>query len=317
MLDARKRLLESVDERVIDRLKVRKDEIQNQLSDFEKQLLYVARAEIPEARFHANDERRFDYRGETYTTEWPLADEKGWRFFRLMEGTLATDVVKRAKERQFDAASCLRFDLSAYRGGRLADVELLRTKAGWARIGKFSIVTKAITREHLVIAAVTDDGEAIHPETFERLFRVPAQNEPPDGAAPQEALLGCEAVRRKELLDEAEKQNAEWLDVESENLDHYAEDLERAFESEIKTVEAEIKEAKKAMRGSTLSMVDKLAEKKRINGLEAKRDKLKREFFDRREKIREDVEAMLDKIQASLQLAPSLAPLFTIRWEVT
>ncbi|MBW8079472.1 MAG: hypothetical protein GJU76_15670, partial [Gallionella sp.] len=317
ILDARKRLLESVDERVIDRLKTRKDEIRNQLSDFEKQLLYVARAEIPEARFHANDERRFDYRGETYTTEWPLADEKGWRFFRLMEGTLATDVVKKAKERRFDAASCLRFDLSSYRGGRLADVEPLRGKAGWARIGKFSIVTKAITREHMVTAAVTDDGETIHPETFERLFRVPAQNEPPVGTPPEDALQSCEAVRRKELLDEAEKQNAEWLDVESENLDHYAEDLERAFETEIKTVEAEIKEAKKAMRSSTLPMAEKLAEKKRINGLEAKRDKLKREFFDRREKIREEVEAMLDKIQASLLLDPSLAPLFTIRWEVT
>jgi SMC interacting uncharacterized protein involved in chromosome segregation len=105
--------------------------------------------------------------------------------------------------------------------------------------------------------------------------------------------------------------------VESENLDHYAEDLDRAFEPEIKTVEAEIKEAKKAMRGSPLPMAEKLAEKKRINGLEAKRDKLKREFFDRRETIREEVEAMLDKIQASLLLDPSLAPLFTIRWEVT
>ena len=317
MLHARKRLLESVDERVIDRLKTRKDEIRNQLSDFEKQLLYVARAELPEARFHAGDQRRFDYRGDTYTTEWPLADERNWKFFRLMEGTLATDIVNRAKERRFDTASCLRFNLAAYQGGRLADVEPLRGNAGWARIGKLSIVTKAITREHLVMAAVTDDGETIHPETFERLFRVPAQNEPLAGTAPEETLQGREAERRKELLDEAEKQNAEWLDVESENLDHYAEDLERAFETEIKTVEAEIKEAKKAMRGSALPMAEKLAEKKRINGLEAKRDKLKREFFDRREKIREEVEAMLDKIQASLQLDPSLTPLFTIRWEVT
>src|SRR5690606_38255328 len=97
MLDARKRLLETVDEKVVDRLKTRRDEINSQLSDFEKQLLYVARAELPDARFHANDERRFDYQGDTYTTEWPLADEKGWKFFRLQEGTLATDVVRKAK----------------------------------------------------------------------------------------------------------------------------------------------------------------------------------------------------------------------------
>jgi excisionase family DNA binding protein len=316
MLDARKRLLETVDERVIDRLKTRKDEIKSQLSDFEKQLLYVARAELSDARFHANDERRFDYRGDTYTTEWPLADEKGWKFFRLLEGTLATDVVKRATDRRFDAASCLRFDLSAYRGGRLTDVEPLCGKAGWARVAKLHIKTPAVTRQHLVIAAVTDDGDPIHPEVFERLFRVPALNEPPFGAPPESDLQGREAVRRKELLDEAEQQNAEWLDVESENLDHYAEDLERAFETEIKTAEAEIKEAKKAMRGSALPMAEKVAEKRRISALEGKRDKLKAEFFDRRAKIRADVEVMLDKIQESLKLEPSLTPLFTIRWEV-
>ncbi|HEY1500949.1 MAG TPA: SNF2-related protein [Acidobacteriaceae bacterium] len=316
ILDARKRLLESVDEKVIDRLKSRKDEIKSQLSDLEKQLLYVARAELPDARFHANNERRFDYRGDTYTTEWPLADEKGWKFFRLLEGTLATDVVKRAKDRQFDATSCLRFDLSAYHNGRLADVELLRGKAGWARVAKLNIKTPALTREHLVISGVADDGNTVHPETFERLFRVPAHNEPPGGTPPEDALQSCETGRRKDLLDEAEKQNAEWLDVESENLDHYAEDLERAFETEIKTAEAEIKAAKKAMRGSTLPMAEKVAEKRRISSLEGKRDKLKAEFFDRRAKIRADVEVMLDKIQESLKLEPSLTPLFTIRWEV-
>src|SRR5665213_230108 len=131
MLDARGRLLDKVDEQVIDRLKVRKDAIDRRLSDFDRQLLYVARAELLDARFHVDDERRFDYRGETYTTEWPLADEKGWKFFRLQEGTLATDVVAKAKERRFEAPSCVRFDLAAYPGGRLADVEDLRGKTGW------------------------------------------------------------------------------------------------------------------------------------------------------------------------------------------
>lgn len=316
MLDARERLLEKVDEQVIDRLKVRKDAIDRRLSDFDRQLLYVARAEIPDARFHMDDERRFDYRGETYTTEWPLADEKGWKFFRLQDGTLATDVVARAKERRFDAPSCLRFNLAAYSGGRLADVEDLRGKTGWARISKLNIRTPAVTREQLVVAVVTDDGSTVHPETIERLFRVPAQNEPVAADPPAADLQRRETERKKALLDEAEKQNADWLDVESENLDNYAEDLERSFEAEIKSAEAEIKEAKKALRGSSLTMAAKVAEKRRISSLEAKRDKLKREFFDRRETIRADVEAMLDKIQEDLKLEPTLTDLFTIRWEV-
>jgi hypothetical protein len=163
---------------------------------------------------------------------------------------------------------------------------------------------------------VADDGTAIHTETFERLLHVPAKNEPVDRAAPEEQLKAAEAERRKALLDEAEQQNAEWLDVESEKLDDYAADLERAFETEIKTIEVEIREAKKAMRGSSLPMAEKLAEKRRISGLEGRRDKLKAEFFDRRATIRAEVEAMLDQIQESLKLEPALTDLFTIRWEV-
>jgi excisionase family DNA binding protein len=316
VLDARKRLLETMDEKVIDRLKTRDKEIGQRLCDFDRQLLYVARAELPDARFHTDDERRFDYRGETYTTEWPIADEKGWKFFRLFEGTLATALVAKAKERRFDAPSCLRFDLAVYPGGRLADVEQLRGKTGWARIGKLKIVTPAITREHLVLSVVADDGCTIHTETMERLFRVPAKNEPVSASPPMAELQAREVEQRKALLDEAEQQNAEWLDVESEKLDGYAEDLERAFETEIKTVETEIREGKKALRGSNLPMAEKVAEKRRISALEGKRDKLKAEFFDRRATIRAEVEAMLDEIQENLKLEPTLTDLFTIRWEV-
>lgn len=296
VIDARKRLMESVDEKVIDRLQTRNKEIDRRLSDFERQLLCVARAELPDARFHTDDMRRFDYRGETYTTEWPLADERGWKFFRLFEGTLATSLVAKAKERRFDAASCLRFNLADYHGGRLADVEKLRGKSGWARIAKLKIATLAITREQLVFAITADDGDTIHPETFERLLRVPAKNEPVTTAAPDADLKAREAEHRKLLIDDAEQQNAEWLDQEGEKLDGYAEDLERAFETEIKSVEAEIRDAKKGLRGSTLPMAEKVAEKRRISGLEGKRDKLKAEFFDRRAAIRAEVDGMLDKI---------------------
>lgn len=316
VLDARRRLLENMDEKVIDRLKARGTEVKQRLSNLERQLLYLARAELPDARFHVDNERRFDYRGETYTTEWPLADEKGWKFFRLLEGTLATNLIASAKDRRFDAPSCLRFDLAAYPGGRLADVEQLRGKAGWARIGKLRIETPKIAREHLLLSVVADDGATIHTETFERMLHVPAKNEPVEGTVPEERLRAAEGERRKALLEEAEKQNAEWLDQESDKLDDYAADLERAFETEIKTVETEIRESKKGMRGSTLPMAEKVAEKRRISGLEGKRDKLKAEFFDRRAKIREEVEAMLDQIQESLKLEPALTDLFTVRWEV-
>ncbi len=317
VLDARKRLLENVDERVIANLKSRGSEIRRHLSDFERNLLRIARAELADVRFHPDDSRRFDYGGETYTTEWPLADERGWKFFRLTEGTLAPQVVATAKDRRFDAVSELCFDLKAYDGGRLADVAPLSSRRGWLRVSKLALATGAVTREHLVLAAVADDETEVHGETIERLLGVPATTAGNASAPPPtDSLDKIEVSRRTALVAEAERQNEDWLEAESDKLDDYADDLERAFEAEIKATETEIKEAKRALRGSGLPMAEKLAEKRRISGLQAKRDKMKAEFFDKRAAIRADVEAMLDKVQESLKMEPTLTPLFTIRWTV-
>ena len=317
VLDARKRLLENMDEAVVRQLKTRDGEIRQHLSDFDRSLLMVARGELPDARFHDDDGRRFDFNGNTYTTEWPLADRQGWQFFRLSEGNLATELVGQAKARPYDSPSQLRFDLSAY-PGRLTDVEPLRGTGGWLRITKLRIATPAINREHLVLSVVADDGRDIHPETMERLMAVPAVGE--GGASPVSAPIAAldaqEAEHRKALLAQAEEQNAKWLDEETEKLDAYAEDLERGFEAEVKALEAEIKDAKKALRGSVLSMTEKLAEKRRISGLEGKRDKMKAEFFDRRAQIRAEVEGMLDQIQENLTLVPTMTPVFMIRWAI-
>jgi len=318
VLDARKRLLENVDERVMSVLKTRNGEIKQHLSDFERRLLIVARAELVEAKFHIDDQRRFDYCGETYTTEWPLADERGWKFFRLFEDTLAPKVVAEAKGRCFDGPSTLRFDLSAYAGGRLADVEPLRGQGGWLRVSKLTLSTQTVTREHLVLAAVSDGETAIHSDTIERLLGVPAKDlGAANQVAPEDRLTVLEAARKQALVEDAERQNEEWLEVENDKLDNYADDLERAFEAEIKVADAEIKQAKKALRGSDLPMSEKLNEKRRIAGLQAKRDKMKVEFFDRRAAIQREVEAMLDRVQESLKMQPMLSRLFTIRWEIT
>ena len=317
VLDARKRLLENMDEAVVRQLKTRDGEIRQHLSEFDHSLLMIARAELSGIRVHDDDGRRFDYQGMTYTTEWPLADREGWQFFRLSEGNLASKLVDGAKARSFDTTAHLCFDLAAH-DGRLADVEPLKGTSGWLRTAKLRITTPAITREHLVLSAVGDDGQSIHPETLERLLGVPAtQVAASSSGVPEAQLMAIESEQRTNLIAKAEEQNASWLEEENDKLDAYSEDLERAFEAEVKALEAEIKAAKKDLRGSNLPMADKLAEKRRISGLEAKRDTMKAEFFNRRAQIRADVEEMLDRIQESLQLTPTLTPLFSIRWEVS
>ena len=65
-----------------------------------------------------------------------------------------------------------------------------------------------------------------------------------------------------------------------------------------------------------MSVNDKVEEQRAIKKLEARRDELQLAKFERKKAIRREVEDILDKVQASLKLAPALEHLFTVRWEL-
>ena len=84
-----------LDEDVVRLLRTRQDTIKRVLSEFEQRLVTVARAELPDVDFTdlTDGSPCFTYRGETWTTGWPLADEMRWQFFRLSDGNLAQELV--------------------------------------------------------------------------------------------------------------------------------------------------------------------------------------------------------------------------------
>lgn len=316
MLDARTKLMENMDQDVVSKLKTRKGTIEATMNEFERRLALIARAELPDAQFHGSDSPRFDYQGKTYTTEWPLADEKGWQFFRLADGNLAQQVVDKAKARTLDT-KLIRFDHSAYQN-QLMDVAALVGKNGWMKVSKITVSTPQSDREELIAACIADDGTEIHPETVDRMFYVPAQSEEDCGAEGlPEALGELETKLKSNIISGVQEQNAFWLDAETDKLDAYADDLEKAAEAEIKELDDEIKAARKQLRSNTvLPMEEKLKEKRRIKRLEDKRDDMKLKTFERRKNIRKEVNDMLDDIATSLEAEPVITPVLTIRWEV-
>ena len=317
MQDARKKLLENMDQDVVEKLKTHKDKIEHSLGVFTKSLLTVAKVELPDDTvFHGDQKQRFDFEGETFTTEWPIADEEDWQFFRLSDGNLAETLVNQAKTRQL-SVHCLQFNHSLY-PKQLADVQGLIGQSGWLKLSKFIIKSPQSVREYIIVACVTDEGEKIHAETVDRLFLVPATDiGVPVQSVPNDKLLAIEEIEQKKFHEQAQLQNEEWLDAETEKFDSYADDLEEAAEIEIKEIDTKIKSDKKALRGNrSISMTDKLNEKRRIKRMEKKRDAMKMETFERRNKIHEDVDKILDEIAQGMDIAPVLEPLFTIRWEV-
>jgi superfamily II DNA/RNA helicase len=69
MQDARRKLFDAMDRDVVARLRARGEDINHVLDAFTTRLVTLARAELPNARFHDAIGPRFDWQGQTYTTE--------------------------------------------------------------------------------------------------------------------------------------------------------------------------------------------------------------------------------------------------------
>ena len=310
---ARDQLLATMDDKVVQRLKLQKGAFDQSLDDFKRALLRLARAELPQAHFHTDHAERFDLDGQTYTTEWPMADDRGWAFFRLGDGRLADDLVRRAKDRDLPEASLL-FDLAAY-SGNLADLPPLRGKSGWMQVSRITLTTPARTYDDLVVAAVTNDGVAIDPEVAERLLQVPAKIEAAPGSAPAEQLQKVMAERQAGLVAQAQTRLGGFLEEEEERLDNWREDARVSYDTQIKTLTKEAKERTKLSRAAQ-SLQEKVELQKEGAALKRQADDLQHQLYTRLREIDVERERMLDDIAEKLSLTPESTTLFTIRWSL-
>ena len=321
MQSARDRLLLNLDEDVVRLLRTRQETIKRVLGEFEQRLITLARAELPDVAFneHIDGSPCFDYRGETWTTGWPLADMMKWQFFRLSDGNLAQELVGAAKARSLPI-STVRFDYGsrvAAGNTRFMDVEPFLGATGWLRISKLRLRSAGRSIEHILPSATTDDGRQLDERTVERLFLLPGEYRA-DATAPPSRLDTLDSRLRDLRIEQAMAANDHWLAAETDKLDRYADDLEVAAEEEIKRLQREVKDRRRVLRTTTgMTAQQKIDEQRAIKRLEAVIDDKKFETYQRRKAARAEVEAILDQLQADLEVAPTIEPIFTIRWELT
>lgn len=312
--DARNKLLAEMDDKVIERLLGRKDSVSSAMGDFKRALLNLARAELPEARFHPDHAQRFDHAGETWSTEWPEADERGWRFFRLADEGLADGLVAQAKAREL-APAALEFDYAAY-DGNLGDVARLRGQSGWLRVARLTLETPARTWDEIICAAFTDDGMPLDPATAERMLRVPAR---PVGvvedALPDAQLAAVVSERQTVLVGIAQERLGEFLNEEEDRLDAWRNDARVAYDQRMKALTKEAGEKTKQAR-ATANLQDKVELQREAKALKRQVDDLQHQLYTRLREIDDERERMLDVIAEQLNLTPQALDLFTIRWSL-
>lgn len=312
--EARNKLLAEMDDKVISRLIDRKGEVAASLDEFRRALLNLARAELPGARFHEDHLQRFDYDGETYSTEWPEADERGWRFFRLADEGLADQLVERAQGRELSAGH-VAFDYGAY-DGNLADVAGLRGRSGWMRVARLKLNTPARAFDELICAAFTDDGEPIHPETAERMLGVPGRviGDAPE-AAPEADLTAVLEKGQTEIVGRAQERLGDFLNEEEERLDNWRDDARVSYDQQIKALTKEANEKKKLAR-AVQNLQEKVELQREASALKRQADDLQHQLYTRLKEIDDERERMLDEIAEKLNLTPEMQTLFTIRWSL-
>ena len=312
--NARNQLLAEMDDKVIERLLGRKDSVIAALGDFKRALLGLARAELPEARFHSDHAQRFDYEGQTWSTEWPEADQRGWRFFRLADNGLADRLIAAATARNLPPAT-LHFDYAAYQGN-LADVATLRGQSGWMRVVRLALSTPARNYDDIICAAVTDDGTALHPELAARMLQVPGRDAgiTPTGL-PGANLSAIVAATATDIVAGAQARLGAFLNEEEERLDAWRDDAKVSFDAQIKSLNREAADTKKQAR-ATPDLAAKLNLQRSAKALQSRVDDLQHQLYTRLREIDAERDAMLDAVAEQLVLTPTQTDLFTIRWSL-
>ena len=325
MVRTRQMLLEHFDDEVHDKVRLGAARGQEVRSRHERLLMQLTFGELGDAVEPLGDDA-FDMAQAPAGApvdvpvgryELPRRSGDAQHLYRLQH-PLAQWVLQRASQRELPAAR-LRFDYAAY-GSQVATLKPLRGKSGWLTVRLLTVEALEEKEQHLIVAGVTDDGNALPEQDAEKLLRLPASEEPAglfaagSGGA-SDALDQDAATRKQALLREARQRQLRFFELEVQKLDGWADDLKFGLEQRIKDVDREIKDVR---RSATVSptLDEKLSWQKRQRDLEAERNRLRRELFDRQDEVERRRGAVIEELEGQLAQRVDEQTLFTVEWEL-
>jgi hypothetical protein len=323
MVKTRQLLLENFDEEVQEKLRVRAEDSVATRSRYEKMLIDISRAELGDcAQFDDGGFRLLRLPDQQLQSvelgRYELPRRSGDAHLYRIGHPLAEWVTHQAKSRVLPNARLI-FDYDAY-GTQVSTLKAYRGQTGWLAVKLITVEALGSQEQHLIIAANTVDGKILIEDDPEKLLRFPATSTPSAGESRGESQLSAVLVedletRKQNLLREINQRNLGYFQQEVEKLDAWADDLKLGLEQEIKEIDREVKEIRRtAATAPTLD--EKLHWQKRQRELEAKRNKLRRELFDRQDEIESQRNQLIEELEMQLQQQVAEHMLFTIEWEL-
>ena len=317
MDDTRQKLLENFDAEVHDRLKINMMRANEYLDRYTRMLWAVTKHEL-------KGKAKFEDAYHTFQLQKPpdgVAAPNGAYYlgkqgidghrYRLGH-PLAQHVLNCAATRGLNGAT-LTFDYSKWPQKSLA-LEPFVGASGLLLAHKLSL-SGSDDQDHIILAAVTDEGQTLDAKTAARLFELPVAGMKEQAFSAPDPVKSVARTQRQSILDDMAARQAKWFDEEMDKLDNWADDKRAGLKADLKELDDEIKLLKKEVR-QTGNLPDKLTLQKKVRVLEAKRDEAWRDYDGAAKDIETQKDGFLDRVEERLRQEVSDEELFTVRFDI-
>ena len=326
MDDTRRKLFESFDEDVHQRLRI-------QLEDAKAQLDRVGQRFWVLTQFILADRARFDDSALTFDLNNPPRDGIGAgryhlisksnpqaddgedvsRFLYRLSHPLGEYVMDGGKSLP-TPPSCLVFDVTNH-PTRLHVVEALRGKSGFLTLVRLQIDSYE-REEHLLFSGFDDEGASLDHETMEKLFGCEARVDGQAVPATVQQRLEAEAARHAQAtVSRSLEQNNVHFNKAREKLEKWADDMVLSAEKALLDTKEQIKALRRQSRQAvTLEEQHGILEK--IQKLERQQRRQRQEIFTVEDEIMVKRDELIESLERRLAQQTQAETLFTIRWTV-
>ena len=319
---ARRELLENFDEEVHEKLRLRQRASAEYLDRYENWLWQLTRWYLaPYAQFAADGSNAFTLLRNPFPDE-PL-HMGPYRSGRNVEDAntyrvghpLAQRIITECRRSDLPRTELVfRYTESLRKISVLAP---LVGQSGWLTV-LFVTISALEIEDHILLAALNDQGQALDAEQCQRLFSLPAEEQLLGATLDtqtQEALNASIAKQRQALVQRLDSKNTNFFDQEVEKLDNWGEDRRSSLRLALRELEDRIKEIKKAARSAS-NLPEKLRLEREKRGLESKRDEAWKQYEEAAREIERQKDALIEQIEKRLDQSSASKGLFTIHWRV-
>ncbi len=316
MTNTRRQLLENFDDEVKEKLRMSDESSRQYLNRYERLLMQLTRYELRDcAEFLDGSAFRLKscpYAGDIPLGLYELPRRTGEAHLYRLNHPLAVSILEKAKERAVPPAEIV-FDYSEHEG-KVSRLEPYLGKRGELLLSFFTVESLDQAEDHLLCAAITEDGQVLDDDLAQRLLSLPAKTiSQLTDIADSDKLRSITDERQTAIQKGISERNARFFEAEAEKLDGWADDLKLGLEREIKELDRQIKETRRATTAS-LTLENKLAGQKQIKTLEAQRSQKRKLLFEAQDEIDRQRERLIADIEVKLNHIVNSQALYYIQW---